>query len=385
MDITQLDEKFMKMAIEEAKKGLGFTSPNPAVGAVIVKDNRVVGKGYHKRAGTPHAEVNAIKEAGGLTKDATIYVTLEPCNHTGRTPPCTKAILDAGIKRAVIGARDPNPKVAGGGAEFLADSGLDVTLGVLEKECKEIIAPFVKHINTGIPWIRSKVASSLDGRIATRTGHSKWITNEKARGYGQYLRRISDAILVGRETALKDNPRLTFRAETGSQEKVLKRIILDSSLSLPPDLNVFNVASSSPTILITTKKGAGSRDRIRALEKMGVRVLVVDTDENGRVELKFALKGLGEMDIQSILVEGGATIHGSFWDKGLVDEAFFFFAPIVIGGKEAPSSILGKGVSEIGEAKRLREVEILFFDDNFLVHGYVNDINRFWSQGCLQE
>ena len=377
MNITSNDELFMKMAISEAQKGLGFTSPNPAVGAVIVKDGKVVGRGYHKRAGDNHAEVNAIIDAGDKCKEATIYVTLEPCNHTGKTPPCTQAILKAGIKKVVIGALDPNPKVKGGGANFLLSKGIDVVTGCLEKECKKTLAPFAKFIKTELPWIRAKVASSLDGKIATKTGHSKWITNEKARGFGQTLRRYSDAILIGKNTAILDNPSLTYRG-ADSENKSLIRIILDTNLSCPTDLKIFSTTKNAPTIVVC-KKELRKSDKKDKLEEKNVKILEVETDESNKLNLTELLKQLGKMQIQSILVEGGATLHGSFWDSGLVDEAFFFFAPIIIGGKDAPTSILGSGAEKVQDAKRLKDIELKWFDDNYLITGFITDLDTFWS------
>jgi len=210
------DQRYMRLAIREAKKGIGRTSPNPAVGAVVVRNDQVVSRGFHARAGEAHAEVNALNRAGELARNATIYVTLEPCNHTGRTPPCTRAILDAGISRVVIGMADPNPHVDGGGARFLADRGLEVVTGVLEAECRAINRPFIKHITTGRPWVTLKAGMSLDGKLATATGHSAWITNEKARRAVHHLRNRYDAIMVGRQTALVDDPSLTARIRGGA-------------------------------------------------------------------------------------------------------------------------------------------------------------------------
>ncbi len=366
----------MRMALRLAEKGRGYTRPNPPVGAVIVKNGQVVGKGWHKKAGTPHAEVNAIRDAGRLAKDSDLYVTLEPCNHTGRTPPCTKAILEAGIKRVVIGATDPNPKVKGGGVEFLRQKGLRVETGCLRDRCMLLIAPFAKHVRTGLPWIRAKVASSLDGKIATRTGHSKWITNERARALGQEIRRWSDAILVGKNTALLDNPRLTFR-KRGWPEKPLLRVILDSRLSLPLDLRVFDVSDIMPTLIVTTSKAPLRKKQ--QLINMGVEVEELPANSSGGIDIQALITHLGNKGIQSVLVEGGASVHGTFWDKTLVDEAFFFFAPIVIGGSSAPTSVLGTGAETVTDAPCLKGVTIRRLGNNFFVHGLANRIEKFWS------
>ncbi len=377
-EFTSKERQFMRAAIRLAQKGLGFTSPNPAVGAVIVKDGEIVGRGYHKRAGTAHAEVNAIKDAGERCRGAEIYVTLEPCNHTGRTPPCTRAILESGITRVVLGALDPNPSVKGGGAEYLASQGLRVDTGLLEKECMLLLAPFAKSVKKGLPWVRAKTACSIDGRIATRTGHSKWITNEKARGFGQKLRKISDAILVGRGTVQADDPSLTWRpGKRPLVPKRLLRVILDSRLESPADSKVFNVSEGAPTMVAVTrpdKKKAGF------LEEIGVKIVKFPPDQTGRPDLEALLKYLGGMNIQSLLVEGGAGVLGSFYDQGLVDQAFFFFAPVVIGGEDARDAIGGLGPDRLHEAARLKDVTIRRLQDNWLVQGVVSDLEGLWRQ-----
>ncbi len=367
----------MRKALRLGKKGLGYTTPNPAVGAVVVRQGRVVGEGYHQKAGTPHAEIHALRAAGDRARGADLYVTLEPCNHTGRTPPCTHAILEAGISRVVIGAIDPNPKVTGGGAEFLRDHGLKVEVGLLTDECSLLIAPFAKHMLTGIPWIRSKVACSLDGRIATRTGHSKWITNQQARRSGHRLREISDAILVGKGTILADDPQLTCR-RPGRPGRDPVRVVLDSRLSLDPSSRIFHLDSSAPTVIVGVEGKAGEGQR-QGLEAVGARVWLTPPDSMGRVDINSLLRHLGGYGIQSILVEGGARIHGAFWDQGHVDEAFFYFAPLVIGGVDARPAIGGLGALEVGMATRLSRVHYHKLGDNWLIHGVATDINSFWS------
>ena len=376
---TREDIEFMKAALQLAEKGLGYTAPNPAVGAVVVKDGEIVGKGYHQKAGTPHAEVHALRDAGSLAAGGKIYVTLEPCNHHGRTPPCTQAILEAGIKEVIIGTSDPNPKVEGGGAAFLANQGLDVKTGCLEQEARLLIAPFVKHLAKGIPWVRSKAAMSLDGKIATRTGHSKWITNEQARRFGHRLREISDAILVGKNTVLADNPSLTCRHPEGPGRDPA-RIILDSNMTIPHDMKVFAQESSAPTI-IAALESAETRQKAEQLQETGVEVWLLPPDESGKVDLHALLKQMGGLGMQSLLVEGGSMVHGSFWDKGLVDEAFFFYAPIVIGGTESKICIGGKGAQKVDKAPRLINFDKIELGDNFLVHGVVSDLQALWAGG----
>ena len=373
--ITKQDKKYMRLAINLAQKGLGRTTPNPAVGAVIVKDNKIVGRGYHKKAGGPHAEIFAINEAKELCKDATIYVTLEPCNHYGKTPPCSKAILEAGIKRVVIGTIDSNP-VAKGGANFLNEKGLEVEIGCLQDECRYLIAPFIKHVKTGLPWVRSKVAMSLDGRIATRIGDSKWITCEKSRLYGHKIRDIVNAILIGKNTLLKDNPSLTTRLPNKKGKDPIK-VVLASDLNVPLDCKLITQESPSPTIFIGVKDKA-SKDKQKRLEEKGAKVYLVEGKE-GKVDIKSTLKLLGELGIQDLLVEGGAMIHGSFWDSDMVDEAFFFIAPIIIGGKDAPSAILGKGIKYLKDSRQLQIKETKRIDKDILIHALHTDINLLWN------
>ncbi len=373
---TSREKQFMRSAIRLAEKGLGFTSPNPAVGAVVVKNGKIIGRGYHERAGKPHAEVNAIRDAGHQCRGAEIFVTLEPCNHTGKTPPCTRAILDAGIARVVIGTRDPNPSVKGGGAEFLASRGVQVETGCLERNCMLLLAPFAKSVRKGIPWVRAKTACSLDGRIATRTGHSKWITNEKARRYGQKLRRMSDAILVGRRTVVADDPNLTWRPKGRHRvSKKLLRVILDSRLESPLEAKVFTPDEEAPTLVAVSSP---DRNRMQILMERGVRVVEFSKDLRGRPDPGELLRYLGDLGVQSLLVEGGAAVLGSFYDMGIVDEAYFFFAPLVIGGMEAKAAIAGTGPDRLQQAARLRDVSLHRLGDNWLARGTVSDLEELW-------
>ncbi len=373
----------MRRAIMLARKGLGRTAPNPAVGAVVVRQGNIVGEGFHKKAGTPHAEVHALDMAGEAARGGTIYVTLEPCNHTGRTPPCTQAILKAGITEVVIGAMDPNPRVEGGGAEFLRSQGIKVRTGCLEEESRQIIAPFAKHLITGLPWVRAKAASSLDGKIATSTGNSKWITNERARIFGHGLRDVSDAILVGKKTVVADDPRLTCRLKK-KETRDPARIILDSELSTSLNSRLFHLDSSAPTIFIGVE-GRCSGSRIREFKDAGADVWLTRPGQDGRVDLPEALKRIGDFGIQSLLVEGGAEVHGSFFDHNLVDELFFFFAPIIIGGSKSPSPIGGRGATLIKNAPRLNSHKMKRFGDNWLVHGILTDLDDLWRMGrCSQ-
>ena len=359
------DIHFMQAALREAKKGVGRTSPNPAVGAVVVKDGKIVGKGYHRKAGTPHAEIHALHNAGSAAHKSTLYVTLEPCNHVGRTPPCTQAILRSGIKRVIVGMIDPNPLVAGGGIIFLKNQGVEVISGVLAEQCEEINRPFVKHITTGLPWVMLKAGISLDGKIATRTGQSSWITNELSRRKVHQLRDHVDAILIGSGTAIHDNPSLTTRLPHRKGKDPM-RVILDTKLRTSEDALLLTQKSSAPTVLFC-RADADPR-RVARLEQAGaiIKPIAVTKDEN--LDLAAVLQELGKMQILSVLVEGGSRVHGSFLRAGLVDQIFMFIAPILIGGDGiSVSDALGFDV--VQEAIHLKEVTSRKFGDNILIEG----------------
>ncbi|HSR36492.1 MAG TPA: bifunctional diaminohydroxyphosphoribosylaminopyrimidine deaminase/5-amino-6-(5-phosphoribosylamino)uracil reductase RibD [Desulfurivibrionaceae bacterium] len=363
MSLTDFD--YMRLALAEAKKGLGRTSPNPAVGAVVVRNGTVVGKGYHRRAGTPHAEVHALNASGAKAKGATIYVTLEPCNHTGRTPPCTQAILASGIRQVVIGMADPNPWVNGGGAEYLAAQGISVTSGVLEAECRAINRPFIKHTTTGLPWVILKAGMSLDGRIATVTGHSSWITGKQSRLHVHRLRDRSDAILVGVGTALADDPSLTARLP-GRRGRDPVRVVLDTELRLPATAKMLTQQSASRTMIFCGPQPAAQK--VAALETAGALVRPVALARDGGLDLKLVLRQLGSEGITSVLVEGGGTVHGALLRGGLVDEVQLFVAPIFIGADGVPV-VGGQGVSVVDQAPRLTEVRTRRFGDDVLIEG----------------
>jgi diaminohydroxyphosphoribosylaminopyrimidine deaminase/5-amino-6-(5-phosphoribosylamino)uracil reductase len=374
---TGEDKRFMRKALRLGEKGLGYTTPNPAVGAVVARQGMILGEGYHQKAGTLHAEIHALRAAGDAAKGADLYVTLEPCNHTGRTPPCTHAILQAGIRRVVIGTLDPNPKVVGGGAGFLRERGLEVEIGCLRDECRLLNAPFAKHMLTGMPWVRSKVACSLDGRTATRTGHSQWITNQQARSSGHRLREISDAILVGKGTIVADDPQLTCRKGKKAVKDPI-RVVLDSGLSLDPSSRICHLKSSAPTVIIGVE-GKSTEVQKQALEATGTKVWFTQPDEQGKVDIRNVLRMLDDFGVQSLLVEGGGTVHGAFWDQAFVDEAFFYYAPMIIGGKDARPAIGGSGAIDVGEATRLSKVQHRKLGDNWLVRGLATNIDSFWS------
>ncbi|NPA39546.1 MAG: bifunctional diaminohydroxyphosphoribosylaminopyrimidine deaminase/5-amino-6-(5-phosphoribosylamino)uracil reductase RibD [Thermodesulfobacteria bacterium] len=365
MSLKTQDEVFMKLALKEGEKGLGYTSPNPAVGAVIVKDGKVIAKGFHRFYGGPHAEVEAIQKAGNLAKGATIYVTLEPCNHYGKTPPCTLKILEAGIKRVVCGIRDPNP-VAGGGLDFLKSKGIKVKSGVLEYETRILTRFFLSRVIRKRPWVISKVAASLDGKTAVSTGDSKWITGLKARKRGHYLRKICDAIIVGKNTVIADDPELTCRYVKGKNPL---RVVLDTNLSLSTNYKIFDTRET-PTIVVC-KKGI-SKTKLRDFAKKGVEVWEL-TLKDGKPDLSELLYRLLEVGINSVLVEGGATVHGSFLKEGLTDEVWYFVGPIIIGDEKGTPAIKLPPLKSLKESTKINDLKVKKLGDTFLFHGYTNE------------
>ncbi|MCK5350241.1 MAG: bifunctional diaminohydroxyphosphoribosylaminopyrimidine deaminase/5-amino-6-(5-phosphoribosylamino)uracil reductase RibD [Desulfobacula sp.] len=366
------DHDYMQQAIALARKAKGFTSPNPCVGAVIVKDGKVVGKGFHRAAGLAHAEVEAIDDAGSKAKDATLYVTLEPCNHFGKTPPCTQKIIKAKIKKVVVGCKDPNPFVSGGGIKFLQDNGIEVVSGVLEKEAKILIEEFIWYIqNDKKPFVILKCASTLDGRIATSTGDSKWITNEKSRAFVHQIRHEADAILVGSGTLHADDPSLTSRIK-GVATKDPARIILDTHLSIKEDAKVLtqnsNQDSNAKTIIVT---GPGVfKEKKVLVESTGAQILEVSLKAQ-RLDLNELMIKLGQMSILSLLIEGGSVVAGSALKAGIVNKVLFFLAPKFLGSSDGIPVFEGKGPELIKDAFELKDMNITQFDTDILVQGYL--------------
>lgn len=359
------DEEYMELALAEAERARGNTSPNPLVGCVIVNaQGEIVGKGYHHKAGEAHAEVNALRAAGTKARGATAYVTLEPCSHYGRTGPCCEALIKAGIKRVVAAANDPNPKVAGRGFARLRAEGVEVVQGVLAEHAYEQNEVFMHWMTTGKPFVALKYAMTLDGKIATATGDSKWITGLEARTQGHYLRSIYDGILVGKETVLQDNPELTCRLTAGKNPV---RIILDTNLSLPLDRKVFTDKAAS-TIVIA-KRGA-DEDKIAELQAQGVRVITVATKQ-GHVSITALLEVLGKENITSIMVEGGSQIHGAFLDAGEVNRVYAFIAPKLVGGRAALTPVGGEGFAQIAQGYTLRKVTTTKLGQDILINGVV--------------
>lgn len=376
------DHEYMREALSLALKGKGFTSPNPCVGAVVVKEGKIVGRGWHRAAGMPHAEVEAIEDAQrnapsttrsnsrSNTQGATIYVTLEPCNHFGRTPPCTHKIIDAGITRVVVGCKDPNPYVSGGGISYLKEKGIQVDSGVLERQAHTLIEDFIWYTrNNKTPFVILKCASTLDGRIATVTGDSKWITNETSRNLVHRIRHEVDAILIGSGTLHADNPSLTSRIEN-TQTKDPIRIILDSRLSIDETARVITEDSTAGTILVVGPDV--SEQKRRRLEKKGVMVLEISL-KKGRLDLGQLMIKLGKLNIQSLLIEGGGKVAASALKEGIVNKVLFFLAPKFLGGSDGIPVFDGKGPQKINDAFELKQMGVQMLDGDLLITGYLKE------------
>lgn len=360
-------EGYMKVALDLAKIRKGLTHPNPTVGAVIVKDKKIIGKGYHYKAGMPHAEREAIKDAkekGHDLKGSTMFVTLEPCCHYGRTPPCTDAIVEEGISKVVIGTLDQNPLVTGKGVEILRSSGVEVITGVLEKECYKINEDFFTYIKEKRPFVHIKVAQSFDGKIATKTGNSKWITSEISRKFAHKLRKEASAILVGTNTALKDNPTLTVRhLET---EKQPVRVLIDKQLKVPLNYNIYN--EEAKTVVITSN--LADVEKLKALsKKQNVDVVILDLDENKKFKMDDVLKSLYEREIVHLLVEGGKSVITAFVKERKFDKISIFTAPILIGG-DGISWLGNLEIEKIQDSLKLRVEDFKIFDKDFYFECY---------------
>ncbi len=338
----------MTRALALARRGEGVTLPNPMVGAVVVNTNgTIIAEGYHKRAGTPHAETAALRKAGNLARGQTLYVTLEPCNHSGRTPRCTDAIIASGIKHVVVAVRDPNPYVTGGGIEHLRDAGITVSLGDGASEAGRLNRVFFTWAQHRRPWITLKAAMSLDGKVASATGESKYLTSPAALAHGHELRRQHDAILVGSGTILADNPRLTYRGAHRGSDPV--RIILDSRGRVPFDAEVFQTGSDAPTLIFT--RADAPVDWERQIWGAGGEVIRVETTHEGRVDLSEVMRHLADRRILSVLVEGGPTIHSAFIESQMADRWVGYLAPLILAGAEAPSAVGGQGFSLLNAAR----------------------------------
>ncbi len=359
--------RFMKEALRLARRGRGRTSPNPAVGAVVVRGGKVIAGGYHRRAGTAHAEVNALGQLGDPAQPGDIlYVTLEPCNHHGKTPPCTEAILRSGIKRVVVGMRDPNPRVSGGGCEFLRERGLEVTTGVLEKECRSLNEEYIRFVTTGRPFLAAKVALTLDGWTATSTGHSKWVTGERSRQFVHRMRDRVDAVMVGVGTIFADDPLLDTRLRRGKGKAPI-RIVLDTNLSIPPDARVLTHSDAAMTWIVVGDDV--SPRKLDKFNKKGV-FLLPSSKKEGKVDLTILMDKLGQRSITSVLLEGGSRLMGSMIRERLIDKFYIFMAPKILGGSDGIPMAAGYGARNMDQALRLNLSQLRRFDDDVLFVGY---------------
>lgn len=385
-----MHEQYMQQALELAARARGRTSPNPLVGAVIVKDGQIVGRGYHQKAGTPHAEVHALREAGEQARGAAMYVTLEPCSHYGRTPPCSQAVIEGGLAEVYVAMVDPNPKVAGQGIQQIGDAGIKVEVGIMEKEARQLNEIFIKYITTKRPFVLLKTAMTLDGKIAARTGHARWVTGPEARRKVHRIRDEYDAILVGVNTVLADDPELTCRlngaepscppeeSDRGPEEadrlgRDPIRLILDSRGRTPPKARILRVESPAPTIIVTTD--LAPEENLAGLKAAGADIITLPHRE-GRIDLTELLNELGRREISSLLAEGGAEVGAAFLDAALVDKVLWFIAPKIVGGKDAPGPVGGAGRGRMDEALALKDMTWGRIGNDFYVEGYPDYVHR---------
>lgn len=359
------ETRFMAEALVLAEKGRGAVEPNPMVGCVLVNEGQIVGRGYHQRFGGPHAEIEALSDAGDAARSATAYVTLEPCCHQGKTGPCTEALIAAGVSRVFVGCEDPNPQVAGQGITALREAGVEVSVPVLAQRAKRLIAPFAKLMTTGRPWVIAKWAMTLDGKIATHTGDSQWISGEASRAVVHRFRGQVDAIIVGRGTADADDPLLTARPPGA---RIATRIVLDSQARLASDSQLVRTASEAPVLVVATDSASAyHRERLRSA---GVEVLALDGDQRGE-QLDSLLDELGRRQMTNVLVEGGSGLLGSLFDQRLIDEVQCFISPKLVGGQTAPSPIGGAGLESMSRALHLEDVHVEILDGDVYLQGYI--------------
>lgn len=356
---AETDRRYMRRALEIAEKGKGRTRPNPMVGCVIVRDGRVIGEGYHERAGAPHAEVNAVGAAGGDISGATLYVTLEPCCHQGKTPPCSDLIIRHKPARVVIAMRDPNPLVAGGGVAALEDAGIQVVLGPLEPEAQTLNEAFVKFMERKLPFVIAKCGMSLDGKIATRTGDSRWVTGEASRRFVHELRNEVDAILVGSRTVMMDDPSLTTRLDTDTKDPI--RVIVDADEYLASDRRVFKQDSTAPTwVAVPLGQSFDGADEV-----------IHVPDGPGGIDLSALMRELAAREVMSLLIEGGGTTHASAFAAGIVDKVMFFVAPKIIGGRDAVTAVEGEGADRMADVVQLERMTARSIGEDILIEAYV--------------
>ena len=365
--MAEIDKVHMKSCLELASKASGRTSPNPMVGAVVVDPSgKVVGSGFHAKAGTPHAEVHALREAGEAARGATLYVNLEPCCHHGRTPPSPEAVVASGVARVVVGMRDPNSKVAGGGIKLLESSGIKTDVGVLEDECRFLNRAFVKRMNTGLPWLCLKLASTLDGRIADRSGSSRWITGAEARAYVHRLRNEYDAVMIGGYTAIMDDPQLNVRDIAGSRDPI--RIVVDPNLEISTSSKICQVSTGGKTIVFCNEESGNGKGKVLP---DGIEVIGVIKSTEG-LDLQVCLKTLAERDILSVLCEGGGRLAGSLLQAGLVDEVQWLIAPKIIGDSNSVAAVNCLTEVPLSKALDLQQVKVSSLGKDILVQGILN-------------
>jgi diaminohydroxyphosphoribosylaminopyrimidine deaminase/5-amino-6-(5-phosphoribosylamino)uracil reductase len=362
-----MDEFFMRRALLLAEKGIGRVAPNPLVGAVIVKDGRVIGEGWHEKFGEAHAEVNAVCNSEKSLEGAEIYVTLEPCCHYGKTPPCTDLLIEKKVKRVIVGVRDPDPRVAGGGIQKLRSAGIEVTVGVLEQECRKLNEVFLYYTRKRRPFVVMKCAVSLDGKIATSSGESKWITSEASREDVHHLRNKYSSILTGVETVIRDDPELTCRLDGGRNPK---RIILDSMLRIPSESKILKDPVGNPVIVACTE--SASQEDATRLEAVGAELLYCKS-QNGRVDLADLMEKLGWRSIDSLLLEGGGTVNDAAFAQGIVNKVILYMAPKIIGGEKSKTAVGGRGIISLDQAYSLRIESAEMIGEDLKIMAYVKE------------
>ena len=366
MSYCEKDIEYMRRAIELARKGGGFVHPNPLVGCVVVKDGEIIAEGYHEKYGEFHAERNALLRCQSETKGASLYVTLEPCCHFGKTPPCTEIIIEKGIKKVFVGILDPNPLVAGKGVKILQNAGIEVEVGLCEDEIRELNKVFLKYITTKRPYVIMKTAMTLDGKIAAHTGDSKWVTNEESRKMVHALRSELSGVIVGIGTVLADDPMLNVRLEGEHHQPV--RIVVDSNLRIPIDCQLVKTAKEYRTIVATTVNGC-CRD-VRPYVSTGIEIVECQSNNN-HVDINDLMTKLGAMGIDSLLLEGGSTLNAAFLEAGCVDEVWAFIAPKIIGGKDAKTPVSGNGIDKMSDAINFKNIDIQNINGDILIKGKI--------------
>ncbi|MCX6244020.1 MAG: bifunctional diaminohydroxyphosphoribosylaminopyrimidine deaminase/5-amino-6-(5-phosphoribosylamino)uracil reductase RibD [Bacteroidetes bacterium] len=369
MSVVEKDIKYMRRAITLAKRGMGWVNPNPMVGAVLVKDGQIIGEGYHEHFGGPHAEVNAISKAAGNVEGSTLYVTLEPCSHHGKTPPCTDLIIGKGIRQVVIAMKDPNPLVDGNGLKALADAGIDVVMAPEEPAAREMNELFGKYILTGRPFCALKIAMTLDGKIATVENASRWISGERSRRYVHELRQQYSAVMVGINTVIYDDPLLNTRRK-GKKSRDPLKVIVDSEGKIPSEAKVL---AHHPQLAIIATTDKIKPEKRRDLERLGAQVIICP-QSGGKVDLDYLMLSLGRMGIDSVLLEGGSTIAFSAIRSGIVDKVISFIAPKIVGGTGAPTPVGGTGIPRMEDAIRIDKWKYRKIGEDMLVEGYIGKL-----------